>query len=454
MAVKPSSMENENELVSPTGEIFHTPSFGICIHVVSELDKPVDISHAKKAIQEILLPRGPRFSSIVTKNEKGELQWQTTEVNIDDHVFVPEFPSGHTVYDKFVEDYVSDMHTRKLPCSRPLWEFHFLNYKTTTAESTVIINLHHMLGDGVSLMSLVIACSTKVDNPTLPPSFTISSQQKKPPGHEIHESSYTAWLGLNFLNRIWRLLFTLLAVMYCTLYDLIASFLLLTWMEDSRFPIRGPPGVEMLPKVMASANFLLQDVRKIKNFVGGSVNDVILGVVFCGFRRYCEMVLPDPNQIENLRVTAIALMNSRSQPGLKNLEEMTKPRTKTPWGNRWGFLQLAVPMEGFENPLEYILRAKRMQERKKMSLAVSITNKVISYITRFRGPKVTAKALYNTLANTTFNITTMNGPSEKMKVAGYEVRSGYFSVSGIPQVKQHKNASDHNEGLCGCKQAF
>ncbi|XP_057862164.2 wax ester synthase/diacylglycerol acyltransferase 11-like [Cryptomeria japonica] len=112
-----------------------------------------------------------------------------------------------------------------------------------------------------------------------------------------------------------------------------------------------------------------------------SVNDVIMGVVFCGFRRYY------PNQIENLRVTALVLMNSISQPGLKNLEEMTKSRTKSPWGNRWGFLQLSVPMDGLENPLEYILRAKRMADRKKMLLAVNITRKVISYITRVGGPK-------------------------------------------------------------------
>lgn len=60
-------MQNEDEHVSPTGEILHTDSFGLCIHVVLELDETVDISHAKKAIREILLSRGPRFSSIAVK---------------------------------------------------------------------------------------------------------------------------------------------------------------------------------------------------------------------------------------------------------------------------------------------------------------------------------------------------------------------------------------------------
>lgn len=60
-------MKSEDEHVSPTGEILHTDSFGLCIHVVLELDETVDISHAKKAIREILLSRGPRFSSVVVK---------------------------------------------------------------------------------------------------------------------------------------------------------------------------------------------------------------------------------------------------------------------------------------------------------------------------------------------------------------------------------------------------
>ncbi|XP_059066424.1 wax ester synthase/diacylglycerol acyltransferase 5-like [Cryptomeria japonica] len=176
-------MENEDGHVSPSGEMLNTSSFALIVHVVAALDKPVDIFSVKTAIREILLPRGPRFSSI-TRNEEGVLQWQATEVNIDNHVFVPEFPAGHMVYDKFVEDYVSDMHTRKLPHSRPLWEFHFLNYKTTKGEATVVINLHHMLGDGTSLLSLAIACSnTKADNPLLPQGSTPSShvQQTRPP---------------------------------------------------------------------------------------------------------------------------------------------------------------------------------------------------------------------------------------------------------------------------------
>ncbi|KAH9305077.1 hypothetical protein KI387_009481, partial [Taxus chinensis] len=323
-----------------------------------------------------------------TKDSKGVLRWDKRKVNVEEHVFVADFPPNLTSYDEHVDEYVSDMHLRELPPSRPLWEFHFLNYRTINAEATMILNLHHMLGDGVSLMSLALACSTTY-----------------------------------------------------TLDALIGSFLRVKWIEDSRFPIRGPPGIELLPKVMASTTFMLHDIRQIKNRVGGSVNDVIMGIVFYGFRRYCQRVLPadprktvaDTKEMENLRVTALALMNTRSQPGIKGLEEMSKSKTGAPWENRFGYLHLRVPMGKLEDPLEYVRRAKHMTDKKKMSVALFLTGRLINYITRFKGPTASAKALYNTLANTTFTATNIRGPSEEIALAGYTIRSGFFSVSGVPQ---------------------
>ncbi|GLJ40925.1 hypothetical protein SUGI_0846600 [Cryptomeria japonica] len=95
------------------------------------------------------------------------------------------------------------------------------------------------------------------------------------------------------------------------------------------FPIRGPPGVEMLPKLMSSVVLSLEGIRKIKGQVGGSVNDVVMGVVFCGFRWYCQTVLPVSKQIENLRVTALGLLNLRSQAGIKSGADATSVQNKS-----------------------------------------------------------------------------------------------------------------------------
>ncbi|XWS50363.1 hypothetical protein CRYUN_Cryun12cG0081600 [Craigia yunnanensis] len=52
---------------------------------------------------------------------------------------------------QFIEDYVS----------KSLWELHLLNLKTPEAEAVIIWQIHHSIGDGMSLVSLLFACFRK-----------------------------------------------------------------------------------------------------------------------------------------------------------------------------------------------------------------------------------------------------------------------------------------------------
>ena len=49
--------------------------------------------------------------------------------------------------------------------SRPLWDMHILNVKTSDAEAVGVIRSHHSLGDGTSLISLLLACTHKTSDP-------------------------------------------------------------------------------------------------------------------------------------------------------------------------------------------------------------------------------------------------------------------------------------------------
>ncbi|GLJ18475.1 hypothetical protein SUGI_0327610 [Cryptomeria japonica] len=424
-------MASEEEgAVSPMGEVLKDPSFSLFVLSVIELDEPVDVSEAKKAIHEILLSQNSKFSSTLTRDEKGVLKWEKTEVNVDDHVFVPHFPPHLSLYDKHVEEYISDLHLSKLDPSRPLWEFHFINYKTTKGEAIVILKLDHMLGDGTSIVSLARACSTTPHNHT--PISSPSQHTQHPPitTRKYSQTETTTWPAFEFIARIWNGLLTLVLIVWYTLHDLITTFLRSKWMEDSRFPLRGHPGVELLPKVMASCTFTLQDIGEIKKRVDGTLNDVIMGVVLNGFQLYCKTVLSDLKQTENLRVTAVVLLNTRSRHGKKRVGEVDKPGATK--GNKFGVLFLRVPMKKLKNPLEYVRRAKHMLDKQKMSLAAFLIGKMLPYITRFRGAQTSAKVMYTPFANTTIAVTNMRGPSEQMIFAGYKVRGGFFTVSGLP----------------------
>eukprot|EP01018_Ginkgo_biloba_P023750 Gb_05377 [translate_table: standard] len=186
-------------------------------------------------------------------------------------------------------------------------------------------------------------------------------------------------------------------MLWYTVYDFVYSLLRSTWIDDAKLPLRGPPGVvEFLPKVLSFTTFQIDDIRHIKNSIGGTVNDVITGVIFYGIQRYLQICEKNPLQpnsgnvkkMEKLRVTALAMINARALSGLQNLQDMLKPDTQTPWGNHFGFLHMPMPVKKFESPLEYVRKAKQIMDRKKMSLVVFLTIRALEYLVRFKGPQV------------------------------------------------------------------
>jgi len=119
----------------------------------------------------LLLYMSVRLYALQKEDDRGVLRWQKTTVNVDDHVSIAEFPPGQESYDACVDDYISKLALTPLDESRPLWEFHVLNYKTSKAGATLVIKIHHSLGDGTSIMSTLFSIVSRVDNPNLPPTF-------------------------------------------------------------------------------------------------------------------------------------------------------------------------------------------------------------------------------------------------------------------------------------------
>jgi hypothetical protein len=95
------------------------------------------------------------------------------KVNVDDHIIVPALDpvAVEADTDQVVEDYAASLVTLPMDASRPLWEFHILDFPTSEATSTVVLRVHHSLGDGVSLMTLVFASARSVADPTRLPAM-------------------------------------------------------------------------------------------------------------------------------------------------------------------------------------------------------------------------------------------------------------------------------------------
>lgn len=132
-------------------------------------------------------------------------KWVRTTVELDDHIIVPNLDTTAMSIepDKTLEDYLSSMSTLPMDHSRPLWEFHVLDFPTSEAVAALAFRAHHSLGDGTSLLSLLVASadSSKVP-PTTPPhrvgTIKASSLPSPPSANTGAMAVFTMWACLCF----------------------------------------------------------------------------------------------------------------------------------------------------------------------------------------------------------------------------------------------------------------
>jgi hypothetical protein len=195
----------------------------------------------------------------------------------------------------FVDNYVADLATAPpLSLTRPLWECHVLNRTSgSNATAHAVFRMHHCLGDGISVMSLVFASTRQTANPEKQPSIRAtggrkSKKQEIPHDDQKHQQQQQQQRVLarsvlgNKLFACWNRV--LGAVTLATLI----------WVKDSNTVLRPaavggggggggggsnvilPAGLSLQrqPKRLAHATLNLDDMRVVKNAVGAVSNTI------------------------------------------------------------------------------------------------------------------------------------------------------------------------------------
>ncbi|KAH6780609.1 hypothetical protein C2S52_011846 [Perilla frutescens var. hirtella] len=414
--------EDEKEVLepmSPSAQYLNSSALSLIILGVLELELPIDDSMAMPLLKDVFLPINPRFSSIMITEKKGRRKWKKVEVNLKEHINVPIFPSGMSreYYDECFSDYLSKIATEQLPPNRPLWEIHILKYPTNNAAGNVIFKLHHSLGDGYSLMGAVLSCFKRADDPSLPLTFPSSNPRPR-------------------RKTFFRRLPTFFTALVHTAYDFGWGLFKTSLFKDDKSPIRSAvDGVEFRPIVTTTMTFSVDQLRQIKTKLNVSINDVITGIITLGTRMYMEKRNEESGKSNT---TALVLLNTRALGGYKSVDEMIKPDSKSPWGNRFAFLQVSIPKLTPShihnpNPLLYVNKAHRIIKRQKNSAAVYFTGHLLTFIRKIRGHEATARYIHATLNNTSMAISNLIGPVEKMALANQPCKGLYFVVAGAPQ---------------------
>ncbi|KAK6135207.1 hypothetical protein DH2020_031052 [Rehmannia glutinosa] len=368
--------QEEEEPASPGARLMQAPGFNLCILAVMGYLTPIDVNLFKNELERTLV-KHPRFSSLLIVNNKklGKYSWKRTKVDLEKHVIAPDLDPEMENPDAFVEDYISGLSKNQLDQSKPVWEVHVLNVKNSDANSTIIFKIDHSIGDGVSLISLVMACARKNPDPESLPVIPPKKQKK----NNVKNN------GL--MKRLFVLVWTMFLIIFNTLSDCICFLATILFLKDTETVIKAGKGVELYPKKYVRRIISLDEVKFVKNAMNVDLAEMM--------------------EKEKL---------------LKGM-----------WGNIVGIVILPLTIVLQDDPLNYIRRAKATMDRKKLSLGHSVAFGVMKLMLMLFGNKIAAGVSTGVFRNTTLTFSNVVGPKEEINVFGHPLAYIAPSVFGADE---------------------
>ncbi len=309
-----------------------------------------------------------------------------------------------------------ELATTPLDPAHPLWQFHLV--EQYEGGSAVMVRIHHCIGDGISLTSVVMSIT---DDGELP------LEQLAPRSHGDDED----WLSTAVIRPL-----TEIAVKAIDLsgesvsksMDLMAhpqagardlartgvrvatDLAALALMEnDSPTRLKGKP---VGRKIVAWGEPIELDVVKsVSKALGASINDVLLACVAGAFGDYLRELGDDP---AGKAIRAMVPVN------LRPLDEAYK------LGNRFGLAPLVLPI-GVQNPIERVVAVRARMGELKGSYQPLLAFGVLAVAGLLN--KGSQDALLGLFAKkATAVMTNVPGPTQPLRLCGSTLRQSIFWV--------------------------
>jgi len=321
---------------------------------------------------------------------------------------------------------VSELMSEPLDGDRPLWRFYiFDGYR---GGSALLGRIHHCIGDGLALMMVLLSLTDLQPDPQ---ADEVETEREENPltalFHRAREglrervedtrehlehardrvervlpeamklllkpaevlASTSAWLkGLGSVQALGRLTFK---------------------GRDPQGPFKGPLGKEK--RVAWSHGVPVERIQRIREGLGGSLNDVLITAITGGLRRYLQHRGKEP---DGLSLRALVPVSIRPLAEMSDL------------GNRFGLVLLNLPVD-VADPLERLSELSRRFRKLHRSMEPVVAYKILSAMGQSPAGLQRLVMRFFT-AKATAVMTSVPGPKQVLYLAGRTLQGMMFWV--------------------------
>uniref|UniRef100_A0A7N0VK87 Diacylglycerol O-acyltransferase n=1 Tax=Kalanchoe fedtschenkoi TaxID=63787 RepID=A0A7N0VK87_KALFE len=395
------SRSRAERALSPLGRLLLHPNCYTLIHLTITTADPIHIPRLKAHLSTSIFATHPRFTTVP---DTGSNHWPDPDtaavIDPDRHVITVNGPVTS------VNDYLAELASvcAPLPTDKPLWEIHVL---PEPHSNCAIFVIHHALGDGACVMSLLESFCSPTNEPQITPKQDIVIQ--------IRERGRTA---AEVVKTVW--------------FTMVSTVKVLTlFLGEKGVKIVAKTGVNLHPRnkfAIAAATFSLEDMKMVKNAISppATINDVFIGIISCGLSRYVHL-LHSQQDLKGLKFSGFAAVNMR--PGKKN-PAITDLKG---WGNKLGCyfnrIYYKDPSDSRYDAMYHLKNAKLMMDRSKLSLESRLYRSVINTQISCFGPQLSALSTNRFTRNSTFISSNIVGPSKEIAMVGNPITSVRVNIA-------------------------
>lgn len=372
----------------------------------------MDLATLRAVIERRLL-RVERFRQRVVR-QRGVDHWEDDPTfDIANHVLPLALPKPAD--QRALQAVVGDIMSQPLPADRPLWRFWMVeDYK---GGNVLISRLHHAIGDGVALMMVLLSLTDLT--PEAAAVGRAETEEDSPFASLFHASAEIRHRAADRAAEIMPEVVSLMRRSGAAMSKArsTAAMKLSTALgrlvlrpPDTRTLFKGP--LQVAKCVTWSDEISLDEIKAIKDRIGGTVNDVLLTAMTGGLRRYLlhrGQAVP-----AGLGVRAAVPVSLRK---IDQLADM---------GNRFGLVFVRLPV-GIAEPRARLAELRRRMEALKGSYEAGV---VLGFLHGMgRSPLVIQRLIERIFGlKATAVMTNVPGPRQPLYLSGRRIRDMLFWV--------------------------